>query len=455
MKSLYRPLAAKPQPGSLPKFKPNPLSKMNKIWVIFAREYMQRVKSKGFVLGTLLAPLGMVLLIAIPVAITGMASEDTEKVMAVVDESGLLYEKLAFMDPARLDLWTGSVDTLRARVQRGALEGYLILPQSLLSGTGEAQYYSQGGGGIVFRERLERAISKAVSESRALEAGVSEEVVKMMNERTSLKTIKVTDEGDTEDAAGFLAGLGYVMGFLIYICLFIYGALVMRGVIEEKTSRIMEVVVSSARPFQLMLGKVLGIGAMGLTQLVCWVLVSMGLMVAAGPLIASFMDPANLNLPDAASQEEILQAADISIPEIPIALFVYFLLFFLGGYLLFSSLFAAVGSAVDQESDAQQLMIPVSLLIIVPILFMQLMLENPDSGAAVVLSLVPFFSPILMVARVAATQVPFWQVGLSLVLLYAGFIGCVWVGSRIYRVGILMYGKKPSIKDLIRWARYA
>jgi ABC-2 type transport system permease protein len=249
--------------------------------------------------------------------------------------------------------------------------------------------------------------------------------------------------------------VGYIMGFIIYVTMFIYGAIVMQGVMEEKSSRVVEIMVSSVRPFQLLMGKVLGIGAMGLVQMTLWsVLVVAGLAVA-GSVAALFIDPTQLNVPMDATQQELLEAASFSLPQIAPSIFVWFLLYFLGGYLLYASLFAAIGSAVEQQQDAQGLMYPVSLLIIVPLIFMSFMLESPHSTLSVVLSMVPFFSPILMVVRIAVTEVPFWQSGGAFLLLAATFVGAVWVSARIYRVGILMYGKKPNLRDLVRWVGYA
>jgi ABC-2 type transport system permease protein len=265
--------------------------------------------------------------------------------------------------------------------------------------------------------------------------------------------VKLTDQGEEADAATALAGIGYVMGFVIYICMFIYGAFVMRGVIEEKTNRIAELIASSARPFQLMMGKVLGIGAMGLTQFLVWCTLGMGIMAFGGAIAALFIDPAEYGLTETTNQQAVLDAAGVTIPQIPFSAFVLFVLFFVGGYLLYASLFAAVGSAVEQESDAQQFVLPIAAPIIVPMLMIGHVIESPDSALSFWLSIVPFFSPILMTVRIAATNVPLWQTILALALLGGAFLGSIWISSRIYRVGILMYGKKPGFVDIIRWLR--
>jgi ABC-2 type transport system permease protein len=204
------------------------------------------------------------------------------------------------------------------------------------------------------------------------------------------------------------------------------------------------------------MGKVLGIGAVGLTQFALWVVLALAGLVALGTVLAGMVDPTALAGADAATVEDLpIDPSALTLANVPFDLIVYFLLFFLGGYLLYGSLFAAVGSAVEQESDAQSLQLPIMIPVILPALFLPFIADNPDAPASVALSLVPFFSPILMVVRAAATEVPFWQMGLALVLLALAFIGTIWVASRIYRVGILMYGKKATFKDLARWVRYA
>jgi ABC-2 type transport system permease protein len=229
----------------------------------------------------------------------------------------------------------------------------------------------------------------------------------------------------------------------------------MQGVIQEKMNRVVEIIISSVRPFQLLMGKVLGIGAMGLVQMSFWA----GLIAAgtffSGTLVSMIVDPVNLNLPETASQEEILAATNFNIPDLGPEVFIWFVLFFLGGYLLYATLFAGVGSAVEQQQDAQSLMLPLMMPIIVSIVFLQAVIEAPNSTLSVALSMFPFTAPIPMVVRVAMIDVPFWQVGLSFALLMASFVGAVWVSSRIYRIGILSYGKKPSLKEMIKWMRYA
>jgi ABC-2 type transport system permease protein len=228
----------------------------------------------------------------------------------------------------------------------------------------------------------------------------------------------------------------------------------MQGVIEEKSNRVVEIIVSSVRPFELLMGKVLGIGAMGLTQMMVWAALVMGGLAGAAPILALFLDPASLGVSADASSQAMAEAAGLSIPTIPFDLIIWFILFFLGGFLLYASLFAAVGSAVEQQQDAQNLLLPVMTPLILPILFLTFILESPDATISVVLSLIPFFSPILMMLRAAITTVPAWEMAAAFGLLVVTFLGMIWLAGRIYRVGILSYGKTPSLREIAQWVTY-
>ena len=431
---------------------------MNKITIIARSEYLRRVKSKGFLIATVLAPVALLALVGVSVWVGVLTQESGAKSVAVLDRTDRLGPALMERLPANYSAAIADVpeDSLRARVQREELDGFFVLPEGLLRGDEEASFYSTGGGGFSAQFRLEEAVGDVVRRARLEAAGASVEVLDAAEEAVGVRMVALTDEGEAEDTTWLFAGLGYAMGFIIYIAMFVYGAMVMRGVIEEKTNRIVEIVASSARPFQLMMGKVLGIGAVGLTQFVLWVVLALAGIVVLGSVLAGLVDPASLAGADAAAVEDLpIDPSMLTLANVPLDLVVYFLLFFLGGYLLYGSLFAAVGSAVEQESDAQSLQLPIMIPVILPALFLPFIADNPDAPASVALSLVPFFSPILMVVRAAATDVPFWQMASALMLLALGFIGTIWAASRIYRVGILMYGKKATFRDLARWVRTA
>ena len=426
---------------------------MKKVWIVLKSEFIRRVRSFWFIVGTLLAPIFLIGVSTVP-AVLGIAASNADfRHVVVLDETGVLANGLreAADDQYTFTESTAPAESLRVQVMAGDYNGYLFLPKSLILGEGEAQFYSVEGSGLSGGMRLERALTRTLEEHRLTEHEVSDEIRNILDTQIVVQTIKLTEEGEEEDSAAFFSILGYIMGFIIYAAMFIYGAYVIQGVLEEKTTRVIEVMVSSVKPFQMLMGKVLGIGAVGILQMAIWSLLMLGIVFFSGTLVALFLDPSDLSLPVDASQEELLNSIDFSIPPIGPSVFVWFVLFFLGGYLLYASLFAAVSSVVEQQQDAQGLLMPIYALIIIPIMFIVFFVESPNSTLAIVLSMVPFFSPILMVVRVAVTEVPFWQVCLSYAILLATFFGAMWISSRIYRVGILMYGKKPNLKDLARW----
>lgn len=429
---------------------------MDKIWIVLKSEFIRRVRSKWFIIGTLLAPLMLIAISVLPAVLGIAAAGAEERHIIVIDETGIFSNGLKKHagDLYSFTMSAATPEQLRQQVLDGVYNGYLHIPEGIVEGEGEASFYSVEGTGLSGGMRLERALSRTLEDYRLEAYDVSEEIREIIDASVPVHSVKITAEGEQEDSAAFFSILGYIMGFIIYAAMFIYGAYVIQGVLEEKTTRVIEVMVSSVRPFQMLMGKVLGIGAVGIVQMVVWSLLMLAAVFFAGSIVTLFVNPTELSLPVTATQDEILQAVDFAVPSIKPSVFVWFVLFFIGGYLLYSSLFAAVSSLVEQQQDAQGLLMPIYLLIIIPIMFMVFFVESPNSTLAVVLSMVPFFSPILMVVRVAVTEVPFWQVGLAYTLLLTTFVGAMWVSSRIYRVGILMYGKKPNIKDLIRWIRY-
>jgi len=242
------------------------------------------------------------------------------------------------------------------------------------------------------------------------------------------------------------------MAMAIYFAVFIYGQYVMQGVIEEKSNRVVEVVVSSVKPFELLMGKVLGIGSLGLVQMITWIALAGTGLAFGGTILALFVDPSTLGVAPDASSDAVMEAAGVTLPSVPASVIVWFVLFFIGGYLIYASLFAAVGSAVEQQQDAQNLLYVVLVPLIIPIVAATYVMEVPNGIIAKVLSYIPFFSPVLMPVRMTATTVPTWEILLSFLLLTGGFLLMIWIASRIYRVGIFMYGKAASLSEIARWA---
>lgn len=423
---------------------------LDKILIILKREYLTRVRTKAFVISTILAPVFILALIGVPILLS-LLDTDRPRVIGVVDETGSLYDRLTAISETRYRaLPPAPTDTLRTMVLSGRIDGYILLNERHLTENADVEFISGGTGGLGLISDIRSDVRQAIRDERLERAQVSDAVKEILATRPSIVSRKITQTGEEETDTVAMFIVGYVMCFIIYGAMFGYGAIIMRSVIEEKTNRIIEVVTSSARPFELLMGKVLGVGAVGLTQFTIWAVSSSAIMAGAGLFMVSGA-PSAMNDPAVAAASA---DAGFTLPTIGFGLYVAFVVFFLMGYLIYSALFAAVGSAADNETDTQQLMLPISLPIIIPILLVGPVASDPQSTLAVVSSMIPFFSPMLMPLRLAMTEVPFWQLGSVAVLMVATFVGLIWVSSRIYRVGILMYGKKASFKEMAKWIRY-
>jgi ABC-2 type transport system permease protein len=428
-----------------------------KIWLIIRSEYRRRVRSTAFILATLLVPIGFVLVAAAPALLGYLAEQSSQKTVAVVDQTGgQLADSLAAASDEQLRFRPVDrpIDSVQAAVRAGTYDGSLLLPSSLLAGTGSATYYSTQGGGLTDQIQIDDRVGRVVQQQRLRAADATTSVLSILESDVTVESRTLQEEGTGADHTFAYTAIGYAMAFIIYFAVFVYGQYVMQGVIEEKSNRVVEIIVSSVRPFELLMGKVLGIGAMGLTQMLVWSAVVVGGLAGAAPLLALFLDPSSLGVAPDASSQAMAEAAGLSIPTIPFTLIAWFILFFLGGFLLYASLFAAVGSAVEQQQDAQNLLLPVMTPLILPILFLTFVLESPDATISVVLSLIPFFSPILMMLRAAITTVPAWEMAAAFGLLVATFVAVIGLAGRIYRIGILSYGKTPSLREIARWVTY-
>ncbi len=425
-----------------------------KIWLIIKREYLTRVRKKTFLLTTLLIPFGFALLFLTPIAIQLLQSPSQKKV-AVIDQTDAIYPRLVAIDSTRYFNYSNQPeDQVRKMVGDEKLDGYLFISDSMITGSRQPVFYSSGKGGLGFVSDIKDDVRKAIQNERIDRAEVSEEIRSIFENPPQLTTRTITKEGKAEEAhTEFLFIFGFIIAMVIYFAMFIYGAIIMRSVIEEKTNRIIEVITSSVKPIELMLGKVLGVGALGLTQFAIWIVMAVGLLSFLTPLLTFILGPETLQSMASAQAGASGGEMPFSIPEIDPFIWVYMIIYFLLGYLIYSGLFTAVGSAVDSESETQYLIMPITIPIVVAILLMPEVANSPDSTLAVVSSLIPLFTPILMVGRLPITDVPFWQVGLSFVLMTATFIGIMALSAKIYRVGILMYGKKASFKEIMKWIK--
>jgi len=433
---------------------------MNKILLIIQREYLSRVKKKSFIVMTFLVPLlfiGMYATIGYMFYKKDDLSE-TQKVV-VIDDSQQFISKFKNTPSLSFTYSNEPFNTLKRTFQNSGDDYLLHIPDT----PKRPQLISVKKPGIGVISEIENQINEISRTQELLEAGIDTSILNAKKSKLNIETKQLTEEGNEEDASSWLAyGIGFVGAFLIYMSLFIYGVQVMRGVIEEKTNRIIEVIISSVKPFQLMLGKIIGVGMVGLTQFLLWIILCLTIAGAAGTYFASELHINKQNKEQViakgiTSDSPANEGAAIvtALNSIPVAYTLgTFLFYFLFGFLLYSSIFAAVGSAVDSETETQQFMLPITMpLIFTFIISINFVINNPESSLSFWLSIIPFTSPIAMMIRVPF-GVPAWELVLSMSLLIAGFLLITWIAARIYRVGVLMYGKKASYKELIKWFRY-
>ncbi len=424
---------------------------MSKILAVIKREYLQIVRTKGFIIGTILGPVFMSLILVVPILMS-VISVDQQETIGVIDAGHQVFSELqerlngyTLKDgSARYVLQEFSIENeegaarelLNQKVLRKELSAYLYIPEDILAG-GESEFVSENVSDFEKTQNLRASLNSVVVEKRLKGEALDPKLIGRLMLPVPLSTHKVTTRGVEEDTGGTFI-ISYFLVLILYMTLIFYGQAVMRGVIEEKSSRVVEIVLSSLRPFQLMAGKIVGIAAVGFTQYAIWTVFGI-LLATKGRALASGAFP---------------QMDAFRIPTIPPYIFVYFIIFFVLGYFLYSTLFAAIGSMVNTEKEAQQLMMPVIMLLVIPLLLIMFVMRSPSSTLSVSLSLFPFFTPMLMLLRVCILLPPFIQILASLALLMVACLIMVWISAKIYRVGILMYGKPPSLPEIIKWIRH-
>ena len=431
---------------------------MHKIWLIVQREYLTRVRKKSFIVMTLVAPLLMAALMIVPIWLTTI-SDDSETI-EVLDESGLFAGKFQNEGDLRFRPITGSVEDAKKRVMETDHTALLYIPKLNLDNPEGIKLFSQENTSLNTKFGLEKMLKREIEEQKFARSGVDKAVLDQIKTDVSIGTVNLSGGDEKSSNAAVTSAAGYIGAILIYMFIFIYGVQIMRGVIEEKTNRIVEVVISSVKPFQLMMGKILGIAAVGLTQFLLWIMLSTAVvsLVSSKFKVDRFSDAqieqtmkTTQDAGQAKEMNEMLSAVNnLNLPLLLGA----FLFYFLGGYLLYGALFGAIGSAVDNETDTQQFMFPITIPLIMSFIVAQtVIMKNPDGPVAFWMSIIPFTSPISMMLRLPF-GVPTWQLLLSMALLIIGFVFTVWVAGRIYRVGILMYGKKVNYRELSKWLFY-
>jgi len=440
---------------------------MHKIWIIIQREYTSRVKNKRFLLVTFLVPLLMVGLIVGSAYFSFKGTE--ERKIAVVDPNGFFKDKLKNSKQLKFE-FPNNVDT--SNYQAKGYSDILLMP--IFEGNNKADYIlrSKKSMGFNLQETISRKINAAIEDQMLEKAGIQQTILDSIHQSAQIAELKAyEDEGkkSKESNAGLAMAIGYASGLLIYITMFIYGTMVLRGVMEEKTSRIAEVIVSSVKPFELMLGKIIGIGAVGLTQFLMWIIVVVTLTGVGFGLLPDDMQSQVQQLQQSGGQMGAAGLAQASESAKNIYAFQHviattnwpliigcFLFYFLGGFLFYASLFAAVGSVVNEDpQDAQSLMFPITMPIIFSYIITNVVIQNPNTPMAFWASVIPFSSPMVMMARISygvPSTVPYWELALSMLTLIGGFLLTTWLSAKIYRTGILMYGKKVTWREMIKWA---
>lgn len=433
---------------------------MSKVLLVIQREYLARVKKKSFLIATILTPLIFPAIMGVFVWIAVQEKDSQSlRIIEVLDETGLF-----FMESSEQYAFTSSVEEVeegKQMVQDGERYGFLHIPKLDLKSPEGIQFYGVENPSPSLMGYLEGALKRKIEDQKLYAQGIDPKVLKELRTDVSVQSITLGEQGEEKiNNANVNYAIGFLSGILIYIFIFVYGNQIMQGVIEEKSTRIVEILVSSLKPFQLMMGKIMGIGAVGLTQFLIWVVligtlstVVMGVLGMQMPQQQA-MELANPEFaqatPDTGEVTEILQV--ISGIDF-VTLVLCFIVYFLGGYLLYGALFAAIGSAVDAPADAQQFMFPITIPLIVAYMgLFVFILQDPTSTTSFWLSVVPLTSPIAMMGRISY-GVPFWELALSMGLLVAGFLSTTWLAGKIYRIGILMHGTKPTYKILWKWIK--
>ena len=433
---------------------------MNKTWLVAKREFLTRVQKKTFLLTTILLPIIIFGFYAAMIYFSVKSTDDFK--VAIADKANIFHGKIESKGDIQFSFLNNeTVESLKVKIAKKEYDGYVIVAENFNPTNGDSLVFVSGKTvGVITRSNIQKRINNALEDERLLS---SLHITKVQldslqkGSEVTFSTLEGKTENDNKASASLIAG--YISGFLIYIVLFIYGTMVMRGVMEEKTNRIAEVIISSVKPFQLMMGKITGIGAVGLLQFCIWICLTVFLRILLPMLIpgmAEATQPGASQAIQSAKSSGAFSAIMAGLSDINMLLVIpCFIFYFLGGYLLYSALFAAVGSTVsDDVQEAQSLVFPIIMPIIFGIVIMTKAVNDPTSGLAVFGSLFPLTSPIVMMARLpfgVPSTVPYWQLITSMALLVGGFLSTTWLSAKIYRVGILMYGKKVSWKEMSKW----
>ena len=412
--------------------------------IIIGREYFSRVKRKSFIISTCLMLLFMIAMMVVPVAVAMLSTPDSMNI-AVVDQSGVVAPALrnegemSFVNNPQLTIAEAKADE--------TYDGVLVIGNDIVQNPAAVTLYTRGASSMLSESVITSQLNKIIQDIR-LEAYNIPELPKIMQDvqvDVSMTTFRLDEDQETETSSVTSYAIGMIMSLMLYMFIMLYGQMVMTSIIEEKNNRVLEIVVSSVKPSALMMGKICGIGLVALTQILIWA----GLLIAASAWIIPGIAAGSMS----ADAEVAGLVAQLGNTAYVASIFAYIVAFLVGGYLFYSAIYAAIGSAVDNVQDASQLQTIAIVPIILAMVLSMSVISDPNSQMAFWASIIPFTSPVVMMARIPF-GIPGWEIALSLVLLYASFFGMIWFSAKVYRVGIFMYGKKPTLGELVRWARY-
>ena len=419
---------------------------MRKIWLIIKREYLVRVRKKAFIVMTIVGPLLMAALMIVP---TYLANETQEVRTIAIDEDGFEFtnqiEDTDFLHFSKIP--NKEAVLLKNDFSKSNYYALLRIKENNFT------LYSNQQISLSVSKAIENQLEQIIEHQKLKAAGIDLDILSEAESTVRITTKIITEDGNTtKSKAEASMGIGFICGILIYIFIFMYGTMVMRGVIEEKTSRIVEVIISSVKPFQLMMGKIIGVALVGLTQFLLWILLTIAITSVAELM---FINASSMSTELSSTQQSslLIELSNLTGGINLVQIFISFIFYFLAGYLMYSSLFAAVGSAVDAEADTQQFVLPITIPLILAFILIQPIMENPDGPLAFWMSIIPFTSPVIMMVRLPF-GVANWELALSMCILILSFVLTTYLAGKIYRTGILMYGKKTSYKELWKWLSY-
>ncbi|KVV15591.1 ABC transporter permease [Flavobacterium sp. TMP13] len=438
---------------------------MSIVSLIIKREFISKVRNKSFIVMTFLSPLLFVGIAGFIGYLSSMKA-DTKRI-AIHDEMGLFATSFTKQNSENnefkyIDLTTIPLESLKDSIAKESFQGVLVIPKSntVKELENKIDYISNNSPSIVFIENTQRTIAKEITKLNFETAKLDTVAIKSAQSSVTINLSKASGESSVKGLNEIKIAIGGAFGYLIMMFIVIYGNMVMRSVIEEKTSRIIEIIISSVKPFQLMMGKIIGTSLAGLLQFLIWAIIGLSLMFAASAFFGVNVSPTSNVPPEvlASAQQEFAGTAQMYLGELwnlPIASILFgFVVYFIGGYFLYSSFYAAIGAAVDNQTDSQQFLLPIIMPLILSVYIgFFTVINDPHGTVATVFSIIPLTSPIVMLMRIPF-GVPWYQIAISVTLLFATFLGVVWFAAKIYRVGILMYGKKPSWKELYKWLKY-